>query len=163
MQVILTQDVNNLGLAGQVVNVADGYARNYLEPARLALPATEANLKVMAKKRAEFELRSLKEKERALAAKAQLDELKLTLARKVGEKDKLYGAVTAMDIVEAAAAAGTEIDRKRLKLGEPIKALGEYQVPLKLHPEVTAIIKVVVTAENAPQETPVDAEAKPSA
>lgn len=163
MQIILTQDVDNLGLAGQVVNVAKGYARNYLEPARLALPATESNLKAMAKKRAEFELRSLKEKERAQAVKTQLDELRLTLARKVGERDKLYGAVTAIDITEAAAAAGMEIDRKRLKLGEPIKSLGEYLVPLRLHPEVTASIKVIVVAENASPETGAAGNAAPPA
>ena len=148
MKIILVNDVDNLGLAGQVLNVAPGYARNYLLPTGAALPATEANLKLLARKRAEFETRAKAEKDQALDLKGRLAEVRLVFRRKAGEKGKLYGAVTAMDLSEALQAKGFDMERRRLRLGEPFKALGDYEVPVRLHPEVTASFKISVLPEN---------------
>ena len=148
MDVILTQDVDSLGLAGQVVEVAKGYARNKLIPGQLAVLATAANLKMFEKKREEFKQRSMREKERAEDVARQINDLQITIAQKAGEKDKLYGSVTSMDLAEAMAAQGVEIDRRKIRLEEPIKALGDFEVTIKLHTEVAAKLKVsVVRAE----------------
>lgn len=147
MKVILTQDVESLGLAGQTVNVAKGYARNMLIPNQLALLATPANLKLLEKKREEFKLRAMKEKERAQILAGQIQALHLSIAQKAGEKDKLYGSVTSMDLAAAMADAGVDIDRRKIKLAEPIKALGDYEVPVKLHGDVVAHVKVSVVKE----------------
>ena len=148
MEVILTQDVDALGLAGQVVNVAKGYARNKLIPGNLALIATPKNLKLLEKKRADYEQRALKEKERAQLMARQLEEVQVTISQKAGEKDKLYGSVTPMDVAAALSEQGIDVDRRKLKMTEPIKTLGDHEVVLKLHPEVSANIKVsVVRAE----------------
>ncbi|UQZ90878.1 50S ribosomal protein L9 [Deltaproteobacteria bacterium Smac51] len=165
MEIILVKDVDNLGLSGQVLTVAPGYARNFLLPTGAALPATEGNLKMLAKKRAEYEARAKAEKDRASDLKTKLAEVKLVFRRKAGEKEKLYGAVTAMDIAEALQAQGLDIDRKKLRLAEPIKALGEYEVPVRLHPELTGTFKVAVlpedeAAEAAPAEEAADAKAE---
>ncbi|MEW5724770.1 MAG: 50S ribosomal protein L9 [Thermodesulfobacteriota bacterium] len=144
MRIILTQDVENLGLTGQVVNVAKGFARNKLIPGRLAVEATPANMKALERQRDEFKARAMKEKERALVLAKQIEGLSLTIAQKAGEKDKLYGSVTTMDLAEAMARQGVEMDRRKIKLADPIKALGEYEVPVKLHTEVTATLKVAV-------------------
>ena len=144
MEVILTQDVESLGLAGQVVNVAKGFARNKLLPANLALEATEANLKMLEKKRAEYELRALKEKERAEKLADELRAMSLSIARKAGEKDKLYGSVTNQDIQAAIEEQGLELDRRKIKMPEPIKSLGDHEVQIKLHPEVTVNLRVSV-------------------
>ncbi|MDR2443814.1 MAG: 50S ribosomal protein L9 [Deltaproteobacteria bacterium] len=149
MEIILTKDVDNLGLAGQVLKVAPGHARNYLLPQGLAMEATASNLKVLAKKMAEYESRAKEAKERALDMKNSLSTLHLVLARKAGEKGKLYGAVTTQDLVHEAQAKGFTIDRKRLRLNEPIKTLGDFEATLKLHPEVTAQIKIKVVAEGS--------------
>ncbi|MDR1545320.1 MAG: 50S ribosomal protein L9 [Deltaproteobacteria bacterium] len=154
MDIILTKDVANLGLTGQVLTVAPGYARNYLLPNGSALAATPANLKSMARKRAEFEARAKEAKDQALDFKARLAGVALTLVRKAGDKGKLYGAVTPQDLVEAAAAAGLTIDRKRLRLAEPIKTVGDFEVSLRLHPEVLAAFKVKVLAEGTPAKEP---------
>ena len=116
MQVILTQDVESFGLAGQVLEVARGYARNKLIPAKVAVEATPGNLKAFEKARAEFELRSLKEKEQAEILAKQIDEITLTISKKAGEKDKLYGSVTSMDLAEALAEQGVEVDRRKIRL-----------------------------------------------
>ena len=148
MKVILTQDVDTLGLAGQVVNVAAGYARNMLIPAKLAEEATASNLKKFEKQRAEFQLRAMKEKELAQSVAAKIKALRITISQKAGEKDKLYGSVTSMDLAEAMAEKGVEIDRRKIRLTEPIKSLGDYEVPIKLHTDVTVDLKVnVVRAE----------------
>ncbi|MFH1091046.1 MAG: 50S ribosomal protein L9 [Pseudomonadota bacterium] len=148
MEVILTQDVESLGMAGQVVNVAAGYARNKLIPARLALEANQNNMKMLEKKRAEFEVRLRKEKEGARMLAKQIESVHLTLAQKAGEKDKLYGSVTTMEINRALAEQGLDIDRRQIRLTEPIKSLGEHEVIIKLPGGVTASIKVsVVRAE----------------
>jgi len=148
VKIILVKDVDNLGLAGQVLTVAPGYARNFLLPTGAALPATEANLKLLARKRAEYETRAKAEKDQALDLKSRLAEVRLVFHRKAGEKGKLYGAVTALDLSEALGAQGFEMERRRLRLGEPFKALGDYEVPVRLHPEVTASFKVSVLPEN---------------
>ena len=161
MELILVKDVENLGLSGQVVTVAPGYARNYLLPHGLALLANAGNLQMLAKKRAEFEERAKAEKDRAISFKTQLAEVKVILERKVGEKSKLYGAVTAQDIVDALNAQGVTLERKRLRLAEPLKTLGDFDVPVRLHADVMGSIRVSVRAEGA-AEAPVE-EAAPSA
>lgn len=148
MEIILIKDVENLGLAGQVLKVAPGYARNYLLPVGAALPASEGNLKMLAKKRAEFEARAKAEKDQAMDLKGKVAEIRLVFKRKTGEKGKLYGAVTAIDIAEALQAAGFSIERKRLRLSEPIKTVGEFEVPVRIHSEVTASFRVVVQPED---------------
>ncbi|MFH1139812.1 MAG: 50S ribosomal protein L9 [Pseudomonadota bacterium] len=148
MQVILTQDVDSLGLTGQVVEVKRGFARNMLIPAHLALQANATNLKRLEKERATFEERSKKEKDRARDLAAQLKAVRLTIAQKAGEKDKLYGSVTTMDLAAALAEKGFDLDRRKIKLSEPIKTLGDFEITVKLHGEVTAAVKVsVVRAE----------------
>jgi ribosomal protein L9 len=147
MEIILIKDVESLGLAGQVMTVAPGYARNYLLPTGVALPATEGNLKMLAKKRAEYEARAKAEKDQASALKAKIADLRLVFRRKAGEKCKLYGAVTAIDIAEALKAEGYDIDRKRLRLAEPFKSIGDFEVPVRLHPEVMAAFRVSVLPE----------------
>lgn len=148
MKVILTQDVDALGLAGQVVTVADGYARNKLIPAQMAEKATPATLKKFEKQRAEFEIRAMKEKELAQHLADRIKALHLTITQKAGEKDKLYGSVTSMDLAGAMAEQGVDIDRRKIRMTEPIKSLGDFEVPIKLHTDVTAEIKVsVVRAE----------------
>jgi large subunit ribosomal protein L9 len=161
VDIILTKDVDSLGLAGQVLKVATGYARNYLLPQGLALEASVTNLKVLAKKRAEYEARAKEAKERAVDMKNSLSTLQLVLARKAGEKGKLYGAVTTQDLVTAAQAKGYSLDRKRLRLNEPIKALGDFEAILKLHPEVSASIKVKVVAEGSELDPSIPAPETP--
>ncbi|MDR1872422.1 MAG: 50S ribosomal protein L9 [Deltaproteobacteria bacterium] len=147
MEIILTKDLENLGLAGQVIKVAPGYARNYLLPTGVALVATAANLLALAKKRAEYEQRALSLKEQAIAQRDLIAANVLVLARKSGEKGKLYGAVTAQDLVEAAEAKGLILERKKLRLAEPIKSLGDYEVSVRLHPEIQGSLKVRVIRE----------------
>ncbi|MDR1084543.1 MAG: 50S ribosomal protein L9 [Deltaproteobacteria bacterium] len=147
MEIILTKDVENLGLSGQVLKVAAGYARNFLLPTGAALLATKANLTALAKKRTEFEARALSLKEAAIALKDRINGTVLVLARKSGEKGKLYGAVTTQDLVEAAQEKGLTLDRKKLRLAEPIKTLGDFEVTVRLHPEVLGNLKVRVTRE----------------
>ncbi|MDR2405139.1 MAG: 50S ribosomal protein L9 [Deltaproteobacteria bacterium] len=154
MEIILTQDVDNLGLAGQVLKVSAGYARNYLLPGSFALPATPNNLKTLAKKREEFERRSLEVKQDALNQKQSLESLVLTITRKSVEKGKLYGAVTPQDLVDAAQEQGFTIDRRKLKLSDPIKSIGDYDVTVRLHPEVVGTFKVRVLAEPKPEPEP---------
>ena len=144
MEVILTQDVDALGMAGQVVDVAQGYARNKLIPAKLAVQATPANLKRLEKQRAEYEIRAMKEVERARQLAEEIEALRLTITQKAGEKGKLYGSVTTMDLGSALAEQGLDIDRRKIKLSEPIKTLGEFDVSVKLHSEVIANLKVTV-------------------
>lgn len=148
MKVILTQDVDALGLAGQVVDVATGYARNKLVPGGLALEASPANLKLLEKEAAEYEVRAMKEKEKAQSLAGQIEAIRLTISQKAGEKDKLYGSVTSMDLAAALAKQGVDLDRRKIKMAENIKILGDYEIPVKLHTEVTAALKVsVIKAE----------------
>ncbi len=147
MKVILRQDMDELGYEGEEVDVAKGYARNYLIPKGFGLLATERNRKLFEMQRKKIEVRKLKAREQAESLKEQLEGLSLAMTQKAGEGGKLYGSVTSMDISEALEKKGVVVDRRKIVLDKPIKALGEYEVPVKLHPEVTAQVKVVVEAE----------------
>jgi large subunit ribosomal protein L9 len=147
MEVILREHVDNLGRRGEIVKVADGYARNFLLPRKLALLATDGNKKQIERERVKFDVKELEEQKVAEAVVARLAGVEIEIARKVGETEALYGSVTSADIAEALAAKGFELDRRKLHLPEPIKKLGEYEVPLKLHREVTTKVKVRVVAE----------------
>lgn len=147
MQIILQEDVEKLGTRGQVVEVAAGYARNYLLPRKLAIAATPANLKRLEKIRVTLAKRTATEKEGAQKLAELLAVVRVTLARKAGENDQLFGSVTTADIAEALAAQGYSVDKRRIELQEPIKLIGEYQVTAKLHHDVTATFKVIVQRE----------------
>ena len=147
MEVILREHVDNLGRRGEIVKVADGYARNYLLPRKLALLATEGNKKQIERERMKFDAKESEEQKVAEAIAERLGVLEVAIARKVGETETLFGSVTTADIAEALAAKGFEIDRRTLQLAEPIKRLGDFDVPLKLHREVTTHVKVKVVAE----------------
>ncbi len=149
MEVILKEDVNNLGHRGDVVKVADGYGRNYLLPQNLAMAATAANKAVIEQMKNAAVRRSAKEKSEAETLVAQLDAVSLSFARKTGENDHLFGSVTSADIAQQLEEKGFNIDRRKIHLDEPLKSLGEFLVPVRLHREVTAHLKVVVQAEEA--------------
>ncbi len=147
MEVILREHVDNLWRRGEVVKVADGFARNYLLPRKLALPATDGNRRQIERERDKFEAKEADEKRAADQIAQRLAAIEVVIARKVGETEALYGSVTTVDIAEALAAKGVEIERRKLQLAEPIKQLGDFDVPVKLHREVTAHVKVKVVAE----------------
>lgn len=152
MEVILREHVDHLGRRGEVVKVAAGYARNYLLPRKLALPATAGNKKHIERERRIVEAREAEERGQAEAVAARLLNVELSIARKVGDTGQLYGSVTAADIADLLREKGFEIDRRKLILAEPLKALGDHPVPLKLHREVTAALVVRVVAEGAAAE-----------
>jgi len=147
MQIVLKEDIDKLGRRGEVVKVADGYARNYLLPLGKALPATPGNLKVIEREKRRYVVRLSKEKEETEALSGRIQALSLTIVRKVGEGDMLYGSVTSGDIAEALSKDGVVVDKRRIQLAEPIKSLGIYTIPIRLHPEVTAEVKVWVVKE----------------
>lgn len=147
MKVILKEDVSNLGIAGTVVNVADGYARNFLIPRKVAIPATSNNIKEFEHARRTMEAKSAKRKKEAEALKAKIERVSCSIAKKVGEQDKLFGSVTTQDIEKAFRAEGFEIDKKDILLTEPIKALGVYTVPVRVFEDVIASTKVWVVRE----------------
>ncbi len=149
MEVILREFVEKLGKRGEIVKVSDGYARNYLLPRKLALPATEGNKKHVERERKIVDAREADEKQSASALGARLGEVAITIARRVGETDHLYGSVTGADIADYLKEHGFEFDRRKLILPEPIKTLGEHAVPLKLHRDVTVQLKVNVVREGA--------------
>jgi large subunit ribosomal protein L9 len=164
MEVILREHVDNLGRRGEIVKVADGYARNYLLPRKLALPATEGNRKHVERERKIMEAREAEEKGQAAAIATRLSAVDITIARRVGETEALYGSVTAGDIAEYLKTRGFEIDRRKLILPEPIKTLGDHAVPLKLHREVTVPLTVHVVREGGPREAaPKEPEGAPAA
>jgi len=154
MEVILRDHVEKLGKRGEIVKVSDGYARNYLLPRKLALPATEGNKKHVERERKIMETRESEEKGQAEGIATRLSAIDIAIARRVGDTEQLYGSVTASDIADFLKAKGFEIDRRKLILPEPIKAVGEYNVPLKLHREVTVPLKVRVVKEGAVQQPP---------
>jgi large subunit ribosomal protein L9 len=147
MEVILKEDVNKLGHRGDVVKVADGYGRNYLLPKKLAMEANAANKAVIEQMKASAVRRSANEKAEAEQLLAQLNDVALVFERKVGENDHLFGSVTSADIAHALEGKSFNIDRRKVSLEEPLKSLGEFLIPVKLHREVTAHIKVTVKAE----------------
>jgi large subunit ribosomal protein L9 len=158
MEVILLENIEKLGSRGQVVKVADGYGRNYLLPKNLALAATPQNRKRMEQQRVRFLKLEAKEKGDAEDLAKLLQGVSVTLTRKSGEKGTLFGSVTGIDIAEKLAAQGYNIDRRKIALDAPLKVLGEYDVPIKLHREVTAFIKVRVEGE---VETKAQPQAQP--
>ncbi len=147
MKVILTENLENLGKVGQIVEVKDGYARNFLFPKKLALPATEENLRNLKKKIEEIEKKIQMEKLSIEELDKKLRELYITIPKKCGEKDIIFGSVTASDISEALSKLGLEIEKKKIMLKEPIKRLGVYNVPVKIHPLVTSELKIEVVRE----------------
>jgi len=148
MQVILREDVESLGATGQVVNVKDGYARNYLIPRGLAVHATKRNVKRFDHEKRVIAKRDTKRRKEAQSLKERLEALSLTIAKHTGEEDKLFGAVTNREIADALKEeTGLEIDRKSIHLEQPIKSLGVYSVELKLARDVAATIKVWVVAK----------------
>ena len=148
MELLLKEDVENLGARGELVKVRAGYGRNYLLPRGLAIQATHANIKQIDLQRKALLKREAAERETAIQQADLITGVTLEFARKVGEHGILYGSVTSMDIAEALAAKGYQIDRRRILLKEPIKETGEYEVPVKLHREVTTNLKVVVKSED---------------
>jgi large subunit ribosomal protein L9 len=148
MEVILREHVDNVGRRGEVVKVADGYARNYLLPRKLALLVTEGNKKQIEREREKFEAKESEERKVAEAIAERLTAVEIEIARRVGDTQALFGSVTSGDIAEALTTRGFEIERRKLQLNEPIKKLGEYEVPVKLTRDVIARIKVRVIAEN---------------
>jgi large subunit ribosomal protein L9 len=147
MEVILREDVGTLGRRGDVVKVAQGYGRNYLLPRGLAMVVTEANKAMIARERKAHDARLSKEKVECESLAARIGGLRFVAPRKVGENDALYGSVTSGDIAEFLKAKGIEIDKRKVLLDEPIKQLGDHEVKIKLHPEVTATVKVLVSKE----------------
>ena len=148
MEVILREHVDNLGRRGDVVKVAPGYARNFLLPRKLALPVNEGNKRVVERERKLAETRELEERQQAEAVANRLSQIELTLSRRVGDTEQLYGSVTTADIAEALLEKGLEIDRKRIHLDEPLKSLGAFTIPVKLHRDVTAQLKVHVAKQD---------------
>jgi large subunit ribosomal protein L9 len=147
MQIILQEDVEKLGTRGQVVEVKEGYARNFLLPRKLALEASAGNMKRLEKMRTVFAKKEAVEKGDAQKLAELLAGVSLELTRKAGETDQLFGSVTSADLSEALAAQGFTVDKRKIALAEPIKVIGEYEVPLKLHREVSATVKLTVKKE----------------
>lgn len=147
MKVILKQDVEKLGKAGDVVKVAPGYGRNYLIPKHLALEATTGNVKVAEIEKVAQAKRDHREKESAELVAREIVKITVTIRQKTGEEGALYGSVTALDIAEFLASRKIDIDKRKIQLDEPIKAIGDYQVPIRLHRDVTVPIKVIVEPE----------------
>ena len=149
MKVILKQDVKNLGKAGQVIDVADGYARNYLIPRGLAVEASDANLRQLQEQQRQESRRAQQARAQAEADARKLDGQTVRLTARAGEGGRLYGSVTPADVAEALAAlAGHPLDRRKIELAEPIRQVGRYQVVVRLHPEVSARVYVEVVAES---------------
>jgi len=149
MKVFLREEVKNVGKIGEVVSVSDGYARNFLFPKKLAVEANTKNIKEFEHNKRVIQERAAKIKDSWKATADNLSALTLEIKAKAGEEEKLFGSVTTMDIAEALKARGFEIDKKKISLEEPIKRLGEYSVEVKIHPEVSATIKVQVVPESS--------------
>ena len=147
MEVILREHIDNLGRRGDIVKVAEGYARNYLLPRKLALAVTESNKRQIDRERKVAEAREVEEKGQAEALAQRLAQVELEIARRVGENETLYGSVTSADVAHALQAKGFEIDKRKIQLAEPIKALGESSVPVKIHRDVVAQVRVKVVPE----------------
>ena len=161
MEVILKEDINKLGHRGDVVKVAEGYGRNYLIPRKLAIEATTGNKAVIEQMKAASVRKSAKEKGSAEALGQQLNGLVLEFVRKSGEHDQLFGSVTSSDIAKAMEAKGFEIDRRKIILDVPLKNVGEFDVPVKLHREVTVNVKAVVKTDAVEKAAPAPVEAAP--
>jgi large subunit ribosomal protein L9 len=147
IELILREDVDKLGRRGDVVKVADGYGRNFLLPRGKAMEVTDSNRTLIAKERKAHEARMAKEKAEFESLAARINGIRFVAPRKVGEHDVLYGSVTSGDIAEFLKSKGIEIDKRKVLLDEPIKTLGDHDVRIKLHPEVVAVLKVMVSKE----------------
>ena len=145
IKVLLKNDVPSLGSGGEIVRVRPGFARNFLLPRGLAVPATAGNLARVEDLKRQVASQAKQELEQANAAAAQIASASVSIARAIGDEGKMYGSVTTKDIEDAFAAAGVKLDRKKIALAEPIKTLGSFEVPIKLHANVTATLKVTVT------------------
>jgi large subunit ribosomal protein L9 len=148
IEVILKEHVEHLGRRGEVVKVANGYARNFLLPRKLALAVTPENTRLIARERAKADAREAEERQEAEALRTRVEALEIAIARRVGEQETLYGSVTSSDLAEALHGRGLPIDRRRIQLPDPLKTLGDHEVIVKLHREVTARLRVkIVPAE----------------
>ncbi len=147
MKVILKQDVDKLGKIGDIVKVAPGYGRNFLIPMKIAIQATPGNVKVMEIERLAHARRDQRDKEAASLLAREIVKLVVTVRRKAGEEGALYGSVTSIDIADFLVTHKIDIDKRKIQLEDPIKAVGEYQVPIRLHKEVTVPVRVIVEAE----------------
>lgn len=147
MEVILKEDVAKLGSRGDVVKVAEGYGRNFLLPRKLAIEANEGNKKVIEQMRSAALRRSAKEKAQAEELSKQFDGVTVSFQRRAGEHDQLFGSVTSSDLAEALEKKGFNVDRRKIQLHEPLKTIGDFTVPVKLHKDVTAHLKVVIEKE----------------
>lgn len=147
MKLILREDVDNLGKGGELVEVKAGYGRNFLLPRGLAVLANPKNVRELDHQKRVADAKAAKMRASAEAVAKRLSDTPITLKRKVGEQEKLYGSVTAIDLVEALAARGVQLDRRLIELAEPIKTLGDFEVPVKIHREVAARLKVKVEAD----------------
>jgi len=147
VKIILREHVDNLGARGQIVNVATGYARNYLLPKGLAYAATPGNIKQLEQQKRVWQTRDMKEQQEAEALAARLAALELEVAHKAGESGTLYGSVTATEIAALLARAGIEVDRRKLEVGDPIKTVGQHEIRVRLHPKVVGLFRLSVVAE----------------
>jgi large subunit ribosomal protein L9 len=147
MKVILLEDVERLGKRGALLNVADGYGRNFLIPKKLAAPATEANMKFAEAQSKKLKIQEAKEEKSATELKAELDQVSLVIPMKAGEGDVLFGSVTSANLAEALEQKGYSIDKRKIELEEPIKRLGDHQVKVHLHKNVSAHVRISVVKE----------------
>lgn len=147
MKIILREDIQTLGRSGEMVEVRDGYARNYLLPKKLAVVASEKNIRQLEHDRRVIAAHQAKVRASATAIAQKLAQVDLKIARKVGDQDKLYGSVTALDIADALSEKGVRIDRRALVLPEPIKSIGQFEIDVRLHHDVTGKVKLEVVAE----------------
>ncbi|MCP4681831.1 MAG: 50S ribosomal protein L9 [Desulfobacterales bacterium] len=152
MEIILNQDLDELGFEGDIINVANGYARNYLIPKGIALEASPRNRKAFELRSKKIELKRLKAREEAEKVKEELEKVEVTFSHKAGEEGKLYGSVTNVDIASELEKQDIVIDRRKILLEKPIKTLGEFEVRIRIYPEVISSIKVTVTPEQEKQE-----------
>ena len=149
IKIVLTEDIENLGRVGEVVSVRGGYGRNFLIPQGKALPASKGNLAMVDERRQVYEAAALKQRNEASDLASRMGKLDLSLLRKAGEGDTLYGSVTSVDIADLLAAKGVIVDKRRVMITEPIKKLGQYTVPVRLHAEVTAELNLKVLADES--------------
>jgi large subunit ribosomal protein L9 len=163
MKVILKENIEKLGKVGEVVSVAEGYARNYLLPKKIVLEATESNLKLVADLQKAHAAKAAKEKTEVEALAKQMESLSLVIEKTTGEEGKLFGSVTAHDIAEALKAKGFEVDRRKIELAEPLKTVGQFSIPIALAHEIKANLSVQVVAQAAPEKAAKKTEKKPAA
>lgn len=147
MEVILNEDVERIGIKGEIVRVADGFYRNYLQPRGLAVQADRVNKKWLEAQQRKAQMRHAEEKEQAEKIAEALAELDLRIALKAGENEKLYGSVTSIDVAAELKDKGYDLDRRKIQLSEPIKKLGMYTIPIRIHPDVEAKVNLLVEAK----------------